>query len=344
MAYTSIDDPTIFFNTVLYSGSNGTQSVTGINFQPDFSWLKCRSTAYHNRLFNSVSGAGKNLISDNNNSEQTVDEGITAFNSDGFSVKQGSSLEYNASGQTYVSWNWLASGSTASNTDGSVTSTVSANTTAGFSISTFTSPGSGTFTFGHGLSSAPKVVILKRRNGSQNWIVGHDSAGWGYWLKLNDTDARLSNTSMWQNTAPSSSIVSLDTSQIGASNTFVAYCLSEVKGYSKFSSYTGNGNADGPFIYTGFRPAWLLVRNATESSMQWVIHDNKRNTFNVTDKELRPDSTEAEVTQTRFDFVSNGFKVRNSSSYVNRSGETIIYMAFAESPFVNSNSVPNKAR
>ena len=454
MAYTTINDPKIFFNTVLYSGSNGTQSVTGINFQPDFSWLKCRSTAYHNRLFNSVSGAGKNLISDNNNSEQTVDEGITAFNSDGFSVKQGSDLEYNASGQTYVSWNWLAGGTApaitytvkvvsdsgnkyrfddfgtsavtldlqeggtytfdqsdssnsghplrfytasdksggeyttgvtttgtpgnagaktvitvaasaptlyyqcsshsamggqantnstfgSSNFSGSIQSTVSAGSTQGFSIVSYTGTGSSA-TVGHGLGVAPKVVIYKNRSESQNWrVVTTAIDGSLDNLFLNTTDAKSDDSI----TVPSSTVFTLDgsTQTNKSSQNIIAYCFAEKKGYSKFGSYTGNGNADGTFIYTGFRPAWVLNK-LTSGADDWQILDNKRNTFNVTNKYLRPNSSGAVTTNDAIDFLSNGFKLRTSAGSWNPSGGSFIYMAFAESPFVNSNGVPNNAR
>ena len=202
----------------------------------------------------------------------------------------------------------------------------------------FNGGGSGSDNIGHGLGSTPKIVLIKDRDGVTDWLWYTTAIDGSYdTLRLNTTGAKTDSSY----TAPTSSVFSFPAN---TSNDYIAYCFAEKKGFSKFGSYTGNGSDDGTFIYTGFKPSWVLVRNATESAMQWVIHDNKRNTFNATDKELRPDSSEAEVTQIRFDFLSNGFKVRNSSSYVNRSGETIIYMAFAENPLVGTNNIPATAR
>jgi len=357
MAYTTIDNPELYFQTKLYVQNASTNAITldgSENMQPDWVWIKNRDSSNRDhRIFDSVRGANKPLKVNGNTAEATATDTLNSFDSDGFTLgadSEGYGVNDLNTNNT-VAWNWKAGGSASSNSNGSTTSSVSAGSTQGFSISTFTSPGSGTFTFGHGLSSAPKVVILKRRDGSQNWIFGHDSAGWGYWSKLNDTDAKLSNTSMWQNTAPSSSIVSLDTSQIGASNTFVAYCLSEVKGYSKFTSFTGNGSTDGPFVYLGFRASFVIIKR-TDSSANWQMYDNKRDGFNGAgypakgNESLRPNTSEAESSATGYDIdiCANGIKLRNSSSTMNSSGATHIVMAFAESPLVNSNGIPNNAR
>ena len=351
MAYTTIDNPELYFQTKTYTGTGSSHAITldgSEDMQPDWVWIKRRNSAGGNMTTDVIRGVTKTLITNENGAEQTFSNGLTAFGSDGFTV--GSEDGFNKASDTFVAWNWKAGGSASSNSNGSITSSVSASTDAGFSISTFTSPGSGTFTFGHGLSSAPKVVILKRRDGSQNWIVGHDSAGWGYWLKLNDTDAKLSNTSMWQNTAPSSSIVSLDTSQIGTSNTFVAYCFAEKQGYSKFGSYTGTSSQ--VFIYTGFKPKFILIKKSSEGA-SWHLFDTSRtvsNGGNQLNKILFPNSSNAESDDAYnyVDAVSNGFRCFSGPSgqgtETNKNGHTFIYIAFSESSFVNSNGIPNNAR
>ena len=340
MAYTTIPKSSDYFNTKLYSGSNGTQSVSGVGFQPDWSWLKCRSSAYNHRLFDAVRGVTKNLQSNATNAEQTIDEGITAFNSDGFSVKQGANLEYNASGQTYASWNWKANGSGSANTDGSISSTVSVNTTSGFSIVSYTGTGSNA-TVGHGLGSAPKVVIVKNRSVSQNWQVYHGAISGmsGGYITLNATDGFLTNNTTIWNGNPDSLIFGVGTGYANTSSvTNIAYCFAEKQGYSKFGSYTGNGNADGTFVYTGFKPAMIIMKRSDASGNNWRIFDNKRSTsgFNVTDKALRPNTSDAEITS-NIDFLSNGVKIRNTDGETNTSGATYIYMAFAEEPLVGDN-------
>ena len=344
MAYTTIDNPELYFQTKLFTGTGSSNSVTldgSENMRPDWVWIKNRdSGSLGSQLHDVIRGTTKRLFSNSTDAEETDANGLTAFNSNGFTL--GSNVGVNQSSSNMVAWNWSAGGSASSNSDGSITSSVSVNQTAGFSVVSYTGGGANA-TVGHGLGVAPKVVLIKQRtDAGYNWVFGSDAlTSWAYILKLNLTDAEATGSgpqSCFNSTAPTSTVFSIGTSHAtsGSGDSLIAYCFAEKQGYSKFGKYTGNGNADGPFVYTGFRPAWVLVRNATESSMQWVIHDNKRNTFNVTDKELRPDSSDAEVTQTRFDFVSNGFKVRNSSSYVNRSGETIIYLAFAEAPFVTA--------
>ena len=333
MAFTDIDNPELYFQTKLYSGDGSTQSVTldgDIDMQPDLVWLKCRSTAYHNRLFNSVSGAGKNLISDNTNAEQTVDEGVTAFNSDGFSVKQGSSLEYNASGQTYVAWNWKESA------------------TAGFDIVAYTGNGTAGATVSHSLSAVPNVMIIKRRNTTDSWGTYHSSntsAPETDVLTLNTNNATADSNTRWNDTAPTSSVFTVgdDGGMNDNGSTYVAYLWSEKQGYSKFGSYTGNGNADGTFVYTGFKPAFVMVKR-TDSTANWQILDNKRNTYNPWNTALFPDTTDPDTTDYSTDHLSNGFKLKVTTTSRNGSGATYIYMAFAEAPFVTSTGIPTTAR
>ena len=351
MAYTTIDDPSVYFQTTLYTGSGGsTQSVVNggnSDLQPDLVWVKNRTDARWHRLVDSSRGASKNLYSNETDAEGT-EASVTAFNSDGFSLGTDTGSDgWNEDGDAHVAWQWKANGgTTASNTDGSITSTVQANTTAGFNIVQYVGNGSSGATFGHGLGVAPEVVILKNRDTARSWFVGHLSLGFNFITHLNQTTASDEDSVYWNNTAPSSTVVTLGNNEGGNENTnnFVAYCFKEIQGYSKFSSYTGNGSTDGAFIYTGFKPAWVMIR-ATDID-EWRIYDNKRaNPFNVIDVRLKAESTAAESQDdNECDFLSNGIKLRSNSGGVNSSGQTYIYMAFAESPFVSSEGVPTTAR
>ena len=352
MAYTTITKHTDYFNNKLYTGDGGTQSVTGVGFQPDFTWLKCRSTAYHNRLFDAVRGAGKNLISDTTNAEQTVDEGVTAFNSDGFSVKQGSTMEYNKTSETYASWNWKGANGTASNSNGTITSTVSANTTAGFSIVSYTANGTQGATVGHGLSSAPEMVITKDRSATGGWGVYHirldQSSPEDKYIELNSNSA-VSDFTYWNDTKPSNTVVTIGNAAANNTNgrNIIMYCFHSVTGYSKFGSYTGNGNADGPFIYTGFKPAFVIIKGAVsgdgDAAQNWELYDNKRLGYNVDNNSLLPSTAGTENTGDRVDILSNGFKIRINSDGVNDNNSTYIYMAIGQS-LVGTNNTPCTAR
>ena len=336
MAYTTIDNPFKFFNTVLYTGNGSTQSITGVGFQPDWVWLKDRTdgTSSH-RLIDSVRGATKEIYSDLTNAEYTDTNGLTSFNSDGFSL--GTTLGYNKNTDTFVSWNWLAGGSASSNSDGSITSSVSANTTAGFSIVTYTGTGSSA-TIGHGLSSTPQVVLIKCRSDATNWHMYHSSVTTAdnqvMYLDLTNALSTLT-TSSFDVSEFSSSVFGLNTNDAvnGSGRTYVAYCFAEKQGYSKFGSYTGNGDADGTFIYTGFKPAWVLVKK-TDGANAWHLFDNKRNTFNPNDRGLFPNTSDAENTGNGIDFLSNGFKFRSTDGGYNNGG--YLYMVFAEAPFATA--------
>ena len=347
MAYTTIDKSDDYFNTVLYTGNGSTQSVTGVNFQPDWSWLKCRSIAYNHRLYDSVRGALKNLQSNSTSAEATADNGLSAFNSDGFTVTQGGDA-YNQSGETYVSWNWLAANGTASNSNGSITSTVSANTTSGFSIVSYTGTAVSGATVGHGLNAPLGMVIAKNRDDAQDWRVYHKSLGTNQYINLNNTNAVGTSSAVWQTASFTNDVFAIgDNDSIGASgNDIIAYCFAEKKGFSKFGSYIGNSSADGIFVYTGFKPAFLLVKNTQNSDALWYLFDNKRNSFNLVNTALYPNSTAVEGISgiSIMDFVSNGFKLRGTSGGTNPSGQTMIYMAFAENPFVTSTGIPACAR
>jgi len=332
-----------YFNTKLYTGNGSTQSITGVNFQPDWVWLKQRSGGSNHRCYDIVRGATKQIYPNLTNAEVTEANGLTSFDSDGFTL--GNEGGHNQNGQTFASWNWLAGGTASSNTDGSITSSVSANTTNGFSIVSYTGTGA-VGNIGHGLGSTPKMIIKKRRNGADAWNVWHESLGDGSKaLFLNTTNATDTNANYASN-VPTSSLFYVGTdSQINASGgTFIAYCFAEKAGFSKFGSYTGNGSADGTFIYTGFKPAFVMMKNASASATPWFIFDAKRNPSNETDLKLNPNSSDAESSANPIDILSNGFKLRTSGSYNNGSGNTLIYMCFAESPIVGTNGVPATAR
>jgi hypothetical protein len=349
MAYTTIDDPTIYFNTIVYSGdASSTRNITGVGFRPDWVWIKRRNSTAPNVLYDVVRGGGKQLRSDDTSAEasNSIYGYVSDFISDGFEVTGGSTnlARVNASGGTYVAWNWLASNTTASNTDGSITSSVSANTTAGFSIVSYTGTGSAA-TVGHGLGVAPSLYIVKNRSSAQAWRVFVSLLGADKILRLNATNASSTDTSMWNNTSPTSSVFSIGTpSQVNTSGeNYIAYCFAEKKGYSKIGSYTGNGSNSGSMIWTGFKPSMVIYKKSSGTE-NWFIHDNKRQGFNPDNELLFPDLSNAEGTVNRIDLLSNGFKATTSDGGINGSGATYIYMAFAESPFVNSSGIPCNAR
>jgi hypothetical protein len=326
-------------NTVLYTGTGSSLSVAGVGFQPDWTWIKSRSGATDHGIYDAVRGVQKQIESNNSNSETTETTGLTAFGSNGFTV--GALAQLNTSSATYVGWNWKANGAGSSNTVGSITSTVSANTTAGFSIVTYTGTGANA-TVGHGLGIAPKMLFVKSRSDGIVWVVGNSSIGFGNYLLLNATDASAVGGNVFNSTAPTSTVFSIGSgsgcNQSGA--TYVAYCFAPVAGYSAIGSYKSNGSTNGPFVYLGFRPAFVLLK-PTEFVGSWFLQDNKRNGYNVnTGVALRPNLTNAEdgTTDYDIDLLSNGFKIRTSSVPGNLDGYNFIYMAFAESPFNYANA------
>jgi hypothetical protein len=342
MAYTVVDKGSKYFDTKLYTGNGSTQSITGLEFSPDWTWLKHRNdpTAYSHQLFDVIRGATNYLVSNTDDVAVTNANTLTSFNSDGFSL--GSNVGINNSGISYVGWNWLANGAGVSNTAGTISSTVSANPTSGFSIVSWTASGA-TSTVGHGLGTTPSMIIFKDRSNVTNWFVYHKSVGATGALYLNATNATVTNAIFFNNTAPTSSVFTVST-YLSASP-HIAYCFAEVKGFSKFGSYTGNANNDGTFIYTGFKPAFVLMKR-TGTADNWLIRDSARDTYNVTQNRLYPNSSSAETTSVNgaIDFLSNGFKHRSSNDMVNPTGEVCIYMAFASSPFVSSKGIPTTAR
>jgi len=339
MAYTTIKKPSDYFNTKLYNGTGANQSITGVGFQPDFTWIKIRTTGFNHRLQDSVRGATKSLYTNLTNAEQTNTDGVLSFDTDGFSLgDDATNGSFNRSGDTFVSWNWLGGGTASSNTDGSITSTVSANTTSGFSIVSYTGTGSNA-TVGHGLGVTPKMVIIKNRSdGTQFWGVYHASlSGADQYLVLDQNVSAQSGSAIFNSTHPTSSVFSVGTH--GTTNesgdNFIAYCFADVKGFSKFGSYTGNGNADGTFVYTGFSPSFVMLKR-TNTTGSWTMYDNKRHTYNPNGEYLLANSSGASVDFDNVDFLSNGFKLRDAS-FNNGSGDTIIYMCFAEEPLVGDN-------
>jgi hypothetical protein len=344
MAYTTIDLPTDYFNIKLYTGNaTNPTTISGIGFQPDWVWTKLRAGGTEGHRFcDSVRGATKDLLSNTSSAESTNTIGLKSFNSDGYVI--GNSNGYNFNSGTFVSWNWLAGGSASSNSDGSITSSVSANTTAGFSIVKYTGTGSNA-TIGHGLGKKPEMIIVKAYEDAQQWAVQHSALGATKGLRINTSAAAYTSSTRWNDTEPTSSVFSVGNEAEVNTNTedHIAYCFTSIKGYSKFGSYTGNGNADGTFIYTGFKPAFVLIKQ-TNFGNSWRMYDNKRSTFNVVTKELYPNTSDSEATTDKMDFVSNGFKYRTSSTNANESGSPYIYMAFAESPFVSSKGIPTTAR
>ena len=346
-----INDPTAYFQTEIYTG-NGSDGRTitlsaNTDMQPDFVWIKNRGQTDNHALFDAVRGANKYLQSSGNIAEidQPSSGYVSGFVSDGFTVTSGSFADdnVNKNTETYVSWNWKAGGTASSNTDGSITSSVSANQDAGFSIVSWSGTGSNG-TIGHGLGSAPQVVLLKERNGTNNWLMSHQplSASLGDYTRfitLNSTGAVSgAGNVVFQNSAFTSSVFNVGTS-VGSNRsggTYIAYCFAEKQGYSKFGSYTGNGSTDGTFVYTGFKPAFVIFKNTTNTN-NWSIRDNKRDSFNAGDSNLFANLSDAESSSNDIDFLSNGFKLRNAGGNWNTSGNTYIYMAFAEEPLVGDN-------
>jgi hypothetical protein len=343
-AYTNIDDPSAYFQAKTYTGTSGIHDVTldgNSDMQPDFVWFKNRTVAYNHQLYDSSRGVNKPLYSSLNSAEASITNGLTRFDPDGFRVSSAAAVNENS----MVCWNWKANGgTTASNSDGSITSTVQANQDAGFSIVTYTTAGSAA-TIGHGLGAKPDVILLKKRNGAIGWLVRHVSTGTSY-LSLNSTMAAASNPGpTWTTTEPTTSVYSIGTSTDVNINggEYIAYCFASKQGYSKFGSYKGSGSTDGAFVYTGFKPAFVIIKCSSAVS-HWAMFDSKRAGYNDNNIRLYPNLANAEPSETNIDLLSNGFKLLRSDTDVNNGGSTYLYMAFAENPFVTSTGVPTTAR
>ena len=332
----TIKDGSQYMQTALYTGDGTNSRTIPLDFTPDMVWIKSRSAAYDHNIMDSLRD-GKLIKPNSAGAEYTASDFFgpnVNVTTNGFIVGAGSNATLNGSGTTFVGWGWRGSDSTAvSNTDGTITSTVSANTTSGFSVVTYTSQSSGTGTIGHGLGVAPKVILHRVRSGG-NWIVYHGSLGATKYMVLDQTGAVVTNSGPWNNTAPTSSVFTAGSWYVG-SLSMLAYCFAEVEGFSKFGSYTGNGSADGTFVYTGFRPAFVLTKSATEAR-QWVIIDTSRDPYNLANKNQEITSSAEFTNADDLDILSNGFKPRTINPGANGNGQTIIYMAFAENPFKNS--------
>ena len=325
-----------YFDISLWTGNGSSQTITNSGvFQPDFVWAKGRSGATSNILVNAVTGANQFLLTDSTQAEATSSALVSAFTSSGFSI--GSSTSINNSSSTYVAWQWKANGSGSSNTNGSITSTVSANTTSGFSVVTYTGTGTAG-TIGHGLGVAPSMIIVKSRSAVGDWPVYHSSVGNGSYTLLDTTAASASSSTIWNATSPTSSVFSVGINTVSntVTVTYVAYCFTPIAGFSAFGSYTGNGSATGPFIYTGFQPKYLLVKR-TDSTSDWYIWDSVRNTFNIVTNTLLADTAGAETSANSVNILANGFLCA-STTVVNVSTGTYIYAAFASNPFKYANA------
>ena len=335
---TQADD---YFNTVTYTGNGGTLAVDGFGHQPDLLWIKSRNITGNHRWTDSSRGVTNNIISNATDAEKGSSdaEDIDSFDTDGFTVTQASYDDFNDASDTYVAWSWKANGgTTSSNSDGSITSTVQANVDAGFSIVTYTGTGANA-TVGHGLSKAPDFMVAKSRSATGNWY-SYQGDGTKTML-LNSTAAQFSTGDKWNNTDTTATVFSLGTEANinGNGNNHIAYCFHSVEGYSKFGSYTGNGSTDGTFVYTGFRPAFLIYKKTSDTG-NWGMLDNTRSTFNLTQAWVASNLSNAETNESAraVDFLSNGFKARGTNADLNTSGGTYIYMAFAENPFKYANA------
>ena len=340
-----IDKPTDYFETLTWSGnSTDNRAISGLDFAPNWVWIKCRNNGQNHNLFDTVRGATESIESNSSNAENTDATSLKSFTSDGYTL--GTGVTVNGNSKTYVGWNWKAGTSftnDASSTGiGTIDSAGSVNQDAGFSIVSYTGNSPNATTIKHGLNSIPQMIIFKRLVGAGNFTVYHQSLGNTKGIFLTTTAAPDTSSGYFNNTTPTSSVFSVansgDTNSNG--NAMIAYCFAEKTGYSKFGSYTGNGNADGTFVYTGFKPAFLLVKRSSQANNDWNLHNNKSPGFNVNNSYLAPNDTAAEVTGNTsqiFDLLSNGFKCRGAGTGSNASGSTYIYMAFAENPFVASN-------
>ena len=347
MAYATISKPSLHFNTKIYAGNGSSNAQTGVGFQPDFFWCKSTSNGENHTLIDVVRGVGYGLTS-NTDAVQYSGTNFGSFDSDGFTWS-GNLGSGNENGQTYVSWNWKAGGGQgSSNTAGSINTTyTSVNTTAGFSVSQYTGTGSNA-TIGHGLGVAPSMVITKQLGQSRDWAVYYRAMGAGNYMNLNGSGGETGSSTHWNNTDPTTTVFSVGTADQTnkSAGVYVAYCFAEIKGYSKMGVYVGNGNADGPFVYTGFKPAWIMWKKHNASNEGWMMWDNKRSVDNPNNKYVTADGSGANSTRDTFDMLSNGFKIRTTNGDSNQSGSNYYYIAFAEEPLVANvgSSIPTTAK
>ena len=350
MAYTDIDNSTAFFQTVIYTGNGATGRSITTGMQPDWVWLKSRGEAEHHQLSDSVRGVNKQLYSHLAYAEATETDRISAFNSDGFTIEN--DIIVNKNNIEFVAWCWKAGTSftndASSTSVGSVDTAGSVNTDAGFSIMKYTGV-SGQQTIAHGLGAVPKLILVKNLDSTENWRIYHHSLGAGAYIKLNTADAKVDDTGPFSNTTPTSSVITMggDDGTMHANEELIAYIFAEKQGYSKFGTYVGNANANGPFIYTGFKPAFFIYKNTNTNGEEIKILDNKRDPFNrgsQNNLNVHTDTAESDDANSIGEFVSNGVKIRSAHNNINKSGSPFIFIAFAENPFVTSTGVPTTAR
>jgi len=352
MAFTTIDDPTLYFSSTIWTG-NGVDDraivIDGTGMQPDFVWIKSRNDTDNHRLVDSVRGATKHIESDNDSAEQTSSN-VKTFTSTGVTLSTNGSV--NADSELYASWAWKAGTSFTNDASatgiGSIDSTGSVNTDAGFSIISYTGNGSAGATIAHGLGSTPSTIFVKKISAIGDWSSYHSVLGNTGYMRLNNNNAFATASTYWNNTSPTSSVFTAGTTGNinGSGVSYIAYCFAEKQGFSKMKSYTGNGNADGTFVYTGFKPAWVMIKKTTGTNGWWGIQDNKRDPENIVDKTLYANVSDTEYSGANYyqDFLSNGFKIRTAHAGMNESAAPYIYMAFAENPFTTSTGVPATAR
>jgi hypothetical protein len=351
----AIPDGRTVMAATLYTGNgystSGTQNISnavnGVSFQPDWVWGKQRTVTNHHWLVDSVRGSSLGLYTDLTNGENTNSNEVTGFNSNGFGVGASAAAYMNGNGNTMVAWQWKAGGTAASNTAGTITSSVSSNTTAGFSVVTFTGNGTAGATVGHGcqvggVATAPSMIITKSR-ATSNWPTYHVSLGNTKGVYVNSTLDAQPSSNFWYNTSPSTTVFSLGSgsSDINVNTTtYVAYCFAAVAGYSAFGSYTGNNSTDGPFVYLGFRPRWILIKCSSTNLTNWHLQDTSRSPYNAANNLLFPNLTNGDYTTAgvEIDILSNGFKIRDTNADYNASGATFVYACFAENPFKYANA------
>ncbi len=351
MAYSTIEDPSAHFQAIGWTGNDvDGRALTNdgnSNLQPDLVWLKAE-VGYNHFWIDSSRGVTKYMSSNTDTAETTWTDLVESFDTNGFTIGDDGGQVPNHTGNIHHAWQWKANGgTTSSNTDGDITSTVQANTTAGFSIVTYTGNTSNNQTVGHGLGAKPSIIIIRNRSRAETWRFNHQriNSGTGM-IQMNNTTAYNTSGTTLMNAAATSTTFSVSTDwSVNGGYPFVAWCWAEVQGYSKFGTYKGNGDAQGPFVYTGFKPAFILFKKSSDSGDNWMMYDHKRPGYNVTNKAYHPNSSAAEYTNanTNLDILSNGFKLRSSHGWVNQSSHTYMYMAFAEHPLV-ANGIPTTAR
>jgi len=350
MAYTDIDDPGEYFNTVLYTGTGSSNAISGVGFSPNWVWIKERDSTSSHSVSDTIRGVTKRLNPDLTDDEETLSGLMTSFDSDGFTNAADNGVNENT--KTYVAWNWKAGTAVSGNSGGSGTAKAysgSVNTDAGFSIIKYIGNGSSGHTIPHHLSAIPKMMIIKNMTtNSTNWMIYHVALGNTKAIYFTTAYADI-DAGWWNNTSPTSSVFTLGNhdNHNANDNSVIAYCFAEKQGYSKFGSYVGNGNADGTFFYLGFKPAWVMLKKTTDGTSSWCIFDNKRLGRNPNNPRLyanNNNASEGASDEAYVDILSNGFKLRGAQPDINLSGKTYIYMAFAEQPFVTSTGVPATAR